>query len=356
LTIILLLIISIILSVFAVTAVLKISHKKGWYDQVDQRKIHTGSIPRLGGIGFTFAFFIIMAAVGIIYGRSGVNLIRFIPCVAAMIFMLSSGIYDDFRPMPPSIKFILQILAALCVIISGFTFDRILYIGTGIFINLGYFTYPITFLWVVGLTNAINLIDGVDGLAGGLSALIVLFLGIIIFSFSGSSKAVMLCTCLFGVLIGFLVFNAPFPKAKIFMGDGGSQFLGFTLALLPLMKETGSQSSLPVLYAAALFIIPIFDTTSAVWRRLRDGKKIYDPDKSHLHHKMIKLGLNARGVIAVAYSLQIVIGLLVLTAVHLEGIASLLVLSAVYLLTIIFFTVIHFMNRRRKMLKSNEGS
>ncbi|MDR1869318.1 MAG: undecaprenyl/decaprenyl-phosphate alpha-N-acetylglucosaminyl 1-phosphate transferase [Treponema sp.] len=336
---------SVVLSTGAVSLILWLSHRKEWYDNVDERKIHSGNIPRLGGIGFASAFLLIIAGIAIAYGISGVNVLRYLPCVAAMGITLFSGAYDDFRPMLPRYKLILQLIASVCVIIPGFDFDRLLYSGGGFFTELGILTYPITLLWIIGITNAINLLDGVDGLAGGLSAIIVFFLGLIFYSFAGVSKAVLLCTCLFGVLIGFLIFNAPIPKAKIFMGDCGSQFLGLTFALLPLMKEEGKPSSLPVFYAAALLAIPIFDTTAAVWRRLRDGKKISDPDKSHLHHKLLNLGLSARGVDAVILGLQIIIGVLIFIAVHVEGLFSLLILGSVYLITLAFFTAIHYLNK-----------
>jgi UDP-GlcNAc:undecaprenyl-phosphate GlcNAc-1-phosphate transferase len=339
---------SVVLSTGSVLLVLRLSHRKEWYDHIDERKIHTGNIPRLGGIGFSVAFFLMLAVIALKSGSLTANL-RFLPCIAAMILAMLSGAYDDFHPMSPRAKLFLQLIAALCVLIPGFTFDRILNTGGGFLTDLGYLAYPVTFLWVVGLTNGFNLIDGVDGLAGGVSAIIAFFLGLIFLTINVSdnmaTKSVLLCAALFGVLVGFLIFNAPIPRAKIFMGDCGSQFLGFTLALLPLMKETNDLTSLPVLYAAALFAIPIFDTTAAVWRRLRDGKKIYDPDKSHLHHKLINLGLGARGVDALIYSLQIVLGALTFIAVHLEGVSSLLVLGAAYFIALSFFAVIHFMNR-----------
>jgi len=341
-------IVSVVLSIGAVALVLKLSHRKGWYDHFDDRKIHSGNIPRLGGVGFAAAFLVITASIGLLFILRGVNVIQYWPCAAAMIIMVISGAYDDFHPMLPRKKLILQLVAAVFVLIPGFTFDMLIYSGGGFFTALGIFKYPITLLWVVGLANAINLIDGVDGLAGGLSALIALFFGLIFYS-DGGTKSVMMCVCLLGVLIGFLIFNAPIPRAKIFMGDCGSQFLGFTLALLPLMKSDDTQSSLPVLYAAVLFAIPIFDTTAAVWRRLRDRKKISDPDKSHLHHKLINLGLNSRGVDAVILGLQIIIGILAFIAIRLQGLPSLLVLGGAYLLTLAFFTVIHFMNRAKQM-------
>ena len=343
-------IISVILSVGIVAFVLKLSHRKGWFDHIDERKIHSGNIPRLGGVGFACAFLIIVAGLSFLYAFRGVNVIQYWPCAAAMIIMIISGVYDDFHPMSPIYKLLLQLVAAICVLIPGFTFDSLFYSNLGFLSDLGIFKYPITLLWVVGIANAINLIDGVDGLAGGLSALIAFFLGLIFYSYAGISKSVLLCACLFGVLIGFLFFNAPFPKAKIFMGDCGSQFLGFTLALLPLMKDPVPPSSLPVLYAAVLFAIPIFDTTAAVWRRLRDRKKISDPDKSHIHHKLINLGLKAKGVDAVIYTLQIIIGILTFFAVHLYAnkLLSLLFLGGAYFLALAFFTVIHFLNRAKQ--------
>nr|AGS52391.1 undecaprenyl-phosphate N-acetylglucosaminyl 1-phosphate transferase [uncultured bacterium contig00077] len=337
--------VSTVFSLGAVSLVLKLSHRKKWYDHVDERKIHSGEIPRLGGIGFTFAFLVITSVMSIFFGINGANVLRFLPCVIAMIITLISGLYDDFRPMAARYKIILQLIATVCVIIPGFNFDRLLYTGSGFLSDLAFLSIPVTLLWIIGITNAINLLDGVDGLAGGLSALIAFFLGLIYFSFAGASKSVLFCTCIVGVLVGFLILNAPFPRAKIFMGDCGSQFLGITLAILPLMKETGMTTSLPVLYAAAVFVIPIFDTTAAVWRRIRDGKKIYEPDKSHLHHKLINLGLNARKVILVVYSLQIVVGTLTFLAIRSQGIISLLILGSAYLVALIFFTTVHFLNR-----------
>jgi len=356
-------IISVVFSVCAVSLVLRISHSKKWYDDVNERKIHSGNIPRLGGIGFGAAFFILAAGISVFFLINGVNVTRFIPCGIAMVFILVSGAYDDFRPMPPSYKFLLQLVLTVLIIFKGFDFERLLYSGGGFLTNLDFLSIPITVLWIVGITNAFNMIDGVDGLAGGVSALIAFFLGLIFFCFTYPevSKSVFLCVSLIGVLIGFLFFNAPFPRAKIFMGDSGSQFLGFTLAILPLMKESDKPASLPLFYAASLFLIPILDTTAAVWRRIRDGKKIYDPDKSHLHHKLIKMGLDAKKVDLVIFSVQIIIGILTFIAVCKEkegdNLKSLVFLGASYLFAIVFFIVIHFLNRsfQKKISGINTG-
>jgi UDP-GlcNAc:undecaprenyl-phosphate GlcNAc-1-phosphate transferase len=263
-----------------------------------------------------------------------------------MLLIFVSGVYDDFRPMAPRYKLAIQIIAALCVIIPGYTFHGLLYAGGFIFPQLDFIRFPLTLLWIVGLTNAINFIDGIDGLAGGLCVLAAVAFAAIAFSFSESYATPLFCICLIGVVGGFLIFNAPFPKAKIFMGDGGSQFLGFILALLPIIERRNSPAALPVFYAAALLAIPIFDTIAAVWRRLRDGRRIDSPDKLHIHHKLLNLRLNARGVDMILWGLQIALGILIYLSVQAAGWISLGILGGAYLMVAIFFTVIHYMNRR----------
>jgi UDP-GlcNAc:undecaprenyl-phosphate GlcNAc-1-phosphate transferase len=130
------------------------------------------------------------------------------------------------------------------------------------------------------------------------------------------------------------------------MGDGGSQFLGFILALLPLISGRNTPSALPLFYAAALLLIPIFDTAAAVWRRLRDGRRIDSPDKSHIHHKLMNMGFSYRGIDGLLYGLQIVISVLVFLSIRLQGIPSLLILAGAYLIGVLFFIVIHYANRR----------
>jgi UDP-GlcNAc:undecaprenyl-phosphate GlcNAc-1-phosphate transferase len=258
-----------------------------------------------------------------------------------MMLTLGYGTFDDFRPLAPRRKLLLQIVCALCIIISGYSFHRFFYFNIGFLTGVKWFWYPLSLFWVVGLPNALNFIDGNDGLAGGVSVLIALSYALIFASSGAAGMVVLLCVCLALSVGGFLVFNMPFPRAKLFMGDGGSQFLGFVLALLPLVPG----ADLPLFYAAALLLIPIFDTVAAVWRRLRDGRRIDSPDRSHLHHKLMNLGFSARGIDGVIYGLQILISLLVFVSIRLRGIPSLLVLGGAYLIGILFFTVIHYANR-----------
>jgi UDP-GlcNAc:undecaprenyl-phosphate GlcNAc-1-phosphate transferase len=335
---------SFIASCVIVALVLRVSHKKSWYDKIDARKIHTGDVPRLGGIGFASVFIIAAALITVLVPEQRLGW-RFLPPLISMILILVFGVFDDFRPMAPRYKLLLQIMAGLCVIIPDYTFNRLFFFNVPALSDLSWLRYPVSFLWIVGLTNAVNFIDGVDGLAGGLSILAAFTYAALSLSSLQIGSVTLLCLCLAAAIGGFLAFNMPFPKAKIFMGDGGSQFLGFTLALLPLIDLGNAELSLPLPYAAALLAIPIFDTIAAVWRRTRDGKRIDSPDKSHIHHKLMNLGLDARKVDGILYGLQIMLGILVFISVKLSGPASLVVLGGAYLLGIAFFITIHYMNR-----------
>jgi UDP-GlcNAc:undecaprenyl-phosphate GlcNAc-1-phosphate transferase len=332
-------------SLLAVALVLRLSHKKSWYDHVDERKIHTGDIPRLGGLGFASAFIALAFYINFSAAESYLGT-PFLPPLIAMILVLGSGVLDDFRPLMPKYKLVIQIIAALCVILSGYTFERFFFFDIGGFSQLNWIRYPLSLLWIVGLINAMNFIDGVDGLAGGIAALIAISYALIFASYTHLGSVVLLCLCLAAAVGGFLVFNAPLPKARIFMGDGGAYFLGFILAVLPLIDKGDSRSDLPLPYAAALLIIPIFDITSAVWRRLRDKRRIDSPDKFHIHHKLLNLGLSVQKVNGVLYGLQIVLCVLVSFSVKAKSSLSLILLGAAYAAGIGFFAAIHFMNRR----------
>ncbi|MDR1444506.1 MAG: undecaprenyl/decaprenyl-phosphate alpha-N-acetylglucosaminyl 1-phosphate transferase [Treponema sp.] len=318
-----------------------------WYDRINARKIHTGNIPRLGGLGFALPFIVctLIITLRVLDPDQG---IRFLPVLFALILILISGVRDDFKPMAPRYKLVFQMGAALCVLASGYTFKRLFFIDSEIspgFSIWKLFSYPLSFVWIVGMTNAINFVDGVDGLAGGISLLAALIFGAVFMFLGNSGLTSLFCICLAAAVLGFLVFNAPFPRAKIFMGDGGAYFLGFTLALLPLM---GDGTGLPVIYAAAVLIIPFMDTTAAVWRRLRDGRRIDSPDRAHTHHKLMDLGLSSRRIDATLLSLQAVLGVLVYAAVKTPRLLSICLLLLAYLTGLGFFITVHFLSRRHK--------
>jgi UDP-GlcNAc:undecaprenyl-phosphate GlcNAc-1-phosphate transferase len=333
---------SFIVSFVMVALIRLISRRMGWYDHINERKIHSGDIPRLGGLGFVVSFLIFA---GIVKFRSP-GFLKILPLLPACALILFSGVRDDFKPMAPRPKMILHLGAALCAMAAGYTVKRAFSGGGDLLAFPGWslLRYPLTLLWIVGMTNAVNFIDGVDGLAGGVSLLALLAFGGI-FSFLGSGSP-LLCLCLAAAILGFLVFNAPLPRARIFMGDGGAYFLGFTLALFPLSEN--NPLNLPILHAAAILLIPILDTTAAVWRRLRDHRPIDSPDKSHTHHKLMILGLSSRRIDAILFTLQISLGLLVFAGIR-TGF-SLLFLLLAYGLGVGFFAAVHFLNRRHNRL------
>jgi UDP-GlcNAc:undecaprenyl-phosphate GlcNAc-1-phosphate transferase len=250
------------------------------------------------------------------------------------------GVWDDLKPWRARYKLLIQIIAAVCVISGGFYFRNISIGSSFVLVRLGLFAYPLTFIWIIGVTNAINLIDGIDGLAGTISLLAITAYAIFFYSY-GNSSAFYICVILVISIMGFLVFNLPFPKAKIFMGDGGSQFLGFILAVLPLLQNGNALASIPITYAAAILIIPIFDTLAAIWRRIREKRRIDDPDKLHLHHKLMLLGFSSRGTLIVLVIFQLIICLLCLVSIRVSAFVAGILLLCIYLIGVLFFTIIH---------------
>jgi UDP-GlcNAc:undecaprenyl-phosphate GlcNAc-1-phosphate transferase len=344
-----------VLSFAIVRLIYRLSHKNSWYDTVDERKIHTGEVPRLGGIGFSLAFIIISLVLVVVKPEIYFDL-RLIPVLIGVLITLVCGVFDDFRTLAAKTKLLIQSAAGLLVIIPGYAFRHFLFFEDN-FQFFAWLSFPISFLWITGLTNAVNFIDGVDGLAGGLSVIIAVTYALIFTSLAGAGSAVIFCVCLASAVGGFLVLNLPLPQAKIFMGDGGSQFLGFILAALPLLNRGDAGMSLPLLYITALFLIPIMDMISAIWRRLRDGRRIDSPDKAHIHHKLMNLGLDAWGIDGVLFGLQIILGTLVFFAARFYSsrIVSLSLLGLAYLTAIVFFVVIHYSNRAKTLQARGGG-
>ena len=340
-----------IFSAFIAALLIRLAHSKAWYDSTDGRKVHSGNIPRLGGLGFV-PIFVVAASVIMLLLSQYEHFPRFLSVLIGACIIVFFGVWDDFRPLRPLAKIAVQICAALFVVVPGYAFRRVAFFGEGLFLlQHQWLGYAITILWLVGMTNAMNMLDGIDALAGGISLMVALTFAYIFSRYAGISSSVMICIALAGSIAGFLAFNAPVPKAKIFMGDGGSQFLGFTLALLPLLEERYTIATLPVLYVAAIMAIPILDTTAAVVRRIRDGKPVSSPDRAHVHHKLMNLGFGSRKILAILFGLQAVLSILVIIALKLADFfpvawPSLTVLGVAYFLAIAFFTALHFMNRK----------
>ena len=324
---------ALILQIILLPFIIKLSHKKHWYDPRDPRKIHTGDIPRTGGIGIFIAL-----VVPVIFAQliciSPVKNYSFIVTGLSILFL--TGILDDFENLRARYKLTLQIIAAIVVIAAGFRFPSFR-LPFGITIHNSFITYGITFFWIVGVTNSMNLIDGMDGLAGGITCIAALFWGFIALC-TGHAMETLFAFTLAGAALGFLVFNLP--PARIFMGDSGSLILGYSLALLPLIGNRKEDAADEFLIIVTLLVIPIFDTFAAVFRRIRLKRSIAEPDKDHLHHKFLKLGCSPKKTLLIIYSFCIFSGAAALVWTLVPGL-NIFLLPLTWLPALILFWYLH---------------
>lgn len=270
----------------------------------DNRRMHKKPTARIGGLAIFYGFIIsILCFAEIDTQLRGI----LIGCIIIVVL----GIFDDIYSLNALFKFVIQICAALIVVMHGVRIDHFsnFGIGTNPYISLGIWSVPITVLWIVGVTNAVNLIDGLDGLAAGVSTISTVSLFAI--SLIMREPAVAIVTAaVAGAGFGFLPYNIH--PAKIFMGDTGSTFLGFILGSISIV---GLFKSYAVISLAVPFLIlglPIFDTAFAIIRRLMRGQSPMHPDRGHVHHRLIDLGFDQKQTVII---LLITSGLLSLSAV-----------------------------------------
>ncbi|MBM3393571.1 MAG: hypothetical protein FJY37_02800 [Betaproteobacteria bacterium] len=289
----------------------------GALDYPGTRKIHSSVIPRLGGASVLLSC---VGTIGIVI-LLGVEL-RFeaafwkpVVCGGALVFLI--GAWDDLRAVPAWVKLVCQVMAAGTAMWFGVLVDRVSAVGGGE-VELGLLAMPITLLWIVGLTNAFNLIDGLDGLAAGVAAIAAGTMAAM-FLLGGHSEEALLLMILAGSLIGFLRYNSN--PATIFLGDSGSFLIGFSLAVMAVTRSQKGPAALAVLTPLLIFGLPILDVGLAIVRRLvkslngvnHDGnsfmdklrclKHIFKADQDHMHHRLLKLGLSHRQAVLVLYAL-----------------------------------------------------
>jgi UDP-GlcNAc:undecaprenyl-phosphate GlcNAc-1-phosphate transferase len=267
----------------------------------DKRRMHDHPIPLLGGLAI-FAGFV----ASILLFANVDRQLRGILLGACVI--VAVGVVDDSHPLGAGIKFILQIVAALIAIWHGVIIEAIAspFPFGDPYWNFGILSVPITVVWIVAVTNSVNLIDGLDGLADGISTIGALTMLVIALMMEDMGMAVI-CAALVGACLGFIPYNLN--PAKMFMGDTGATFLGFMLA-------TVSVTGLFKLYAVISFVVPfiilgfpIFDTTSAFLRRILKGQNPMKADRSHTHHKLIDMGMNQKQAVATLYMVASMLGL-----------------------------------------------
>lgn len=276
----------------------------GAVDQPNQRKVHTRVMPRLGGLAIFAAFAGALFVVLPVLQEFNANAVAAL-LVGGSIIVLTGALDDRFE-LSPKLKLLGQLLAACVVAAFGLTIDVTLinlpFVGEEWLKDLSWLSVPLTILWIVGVTNAINLIDGLDGLAGGVSAIATATM-MVLALMMGNVTVVLLCAVLLGSVIGFLFYN--FYPAKIFMGDSGALFLGFSLATMSVL---GFKQATLVSFVVPLFVlgVPLSDTFFAIVRRIVNKTPISMADKNHLHHCLLRLGLSHRGAVLVIYGISIV--------------------------------------------------
>ena len=218
---------------------------------------------------------------------------------------------DDSKGVPSLVKLVAQILAAISVVLCGIRIENIsIPFAEGKIVINGIFSYIITICWIIGITNAINLIDGLDGLSSGVTLISCLSL-LMVFALNNSPLiAIVLITALAGALVGFLPFN--FNPAKTFIGDTGSNFMGFSLAIISILGVAKTYTALVLIAPIIILGMPIFDTLFAIFRRIIKGKSIkavFEPDKGHLHHKLMAKGYTQRQAVLIMYGITAILGM-----------------------------------------------
>lgn len=302
-TILLSIILPLLINIILTPVIISLAHRYSLYDATDHRKTHVGNIPRLGGLGI-FISFIISNIVLYLLTTEGGNIHFFV----AITIIFISGVVDDFKTVKARIKLLAQIAAALTLLSGNYTLSHLYIPFTDVIISFGYLQYPITLLWVIGVTNALNLLDGMDGQAGGVSVIASLTFAIVSVIL-GYTNIAITCFILTGAIVAFLTFNLP--PAKIFMGDSGSLTLGFFLSAIPLLYKTPDAKGKVILVALGVLLIPVLDVFAAMIRRKRKNISFFVPDRGHIHHKFIDFtSLNTKQILMVIYSICILSGIL----------------------------------------------
>jgi len=324
------------------------AHRYGWMDQaLSSRKIHSRPIPRLGGVAILCGFF--APLVGLLLVDSGVgahfkaepNLVWGLFGGGAVVALL--GLYDDFHGAGAKLKFFVQFAVALGLYGLGLRVEQIATPFGGP-MALGGLALPFTLLWVVGVINAMNLIDGLDGLAGG-----VAFFGIatnfILALVRGDVVTCLMMAALAGAVLGFLIFN--FNPASIFMGDTGSMFLGFVLATVSVKTNTKSGTTVAMLVPVVALGLPIMDTLLAVVRRTALGRPLFSADKEHIHHRvMSRFVFSQRRAVLVLYGLCCLFTLTALALSYANSAQSAMLLGGIGVVVIVLMRKLGYLNLR----------
>ncbi len=294
--------ISFVISLALTPVVIKVGPKLGFLDiPKDNRRMHKRPMPIAGGIA--------------IYIAATVAILVFIPLnknilslIIGSTIILISGLLDDKYSISPKAKIAFQLAAGLMIALSGSQIEFFTnIISTKEVVWLKYLSIPVTLFWICGITNTVNLIDGLDGLAAGVSLISAVSLMCIALKMNHVAVAII-AAAVGGSCLGFLPYN--FNPAKIFMGDTGALYLGFMLSYISIQGVMKYATTLMIFVPVLVLGVPVFDTAFAMIRRYISGKKIFDADKGHLHHRLLALGLTQRQTVLILYAISLIFGIL----------------------------------------------
>lgn len=329
LTLVLCFTIAFFVSLASTPLVKSLACKVGAIDVPDgKRRIHKSPIPRMGGLAIYFGFICaVLFFADIEVQMRGI--------LIGSLLIVAAGVFDDIKQMRASVKLLIQLIAAIIVVCHDVTITAIsvpsFIIKSGI-LPLKWFSIPITVLWIVGVTNAVNLIDGLDGLAVGVSS-IATFSLFFIAILAGEPAVALLSAALAGSCLGFLPYN--FNPAKIFMGDTGSMFLGFTLSVICIQGLFKGYAIISFIIPFLILGLPLFDTSVAIIRRIHNKRPIMGADRGHLHHKLIDMGFSQKQTVAILYIIAMLLGLSAVVLVE-QGARTAFLMVSLVLLMLVF--------------------
>ncbi len=320
-------VVSAVVAFLTTPLIIKIAPKIGAMDiPKDDRRIHSKPMPLIGGVAMYIAVML--------------SMFLFLPetkqtfaIMGGATLILLAGLKDDIADMRPREKLMFQIAAAAVAIAGGIQIDFITnpFVWGERVISLSWIGIPVTLFWIVGITNTLNLIDGLDGLAGGVAFISALSFTAVAMKL-GVVQSGILAVMIAGACLGFLPFN--FNPAKIFMGDTGALFLGYMLAVISIEGVMKSVATIAMIVPIIILGVPIFDTTFAIFRRLLSGRSIMSADKNHLHHKLMKLGFSQRKTVLILYGISGIFGLFSVLVSRVNS------RQAVYMSAILFFVTL----------------
>ncbi len=288
--------------VIIIPILIYICRKYNLFDKHNKRKIHNGNVSRIGGVAIFFGF-VIPFIIDFKLENFNFNIYLYL---AGMAVAFLTGLVDDFKNLRARYKLLLQILAGLLVSLSGLAIHELNFFNI-ITIPTGIFSHVITIGLVLVFVNAVNLIDGMDGLAAGLVLIANIFI-LVLAVLTGNTHIALMVIIISGSILGFYLFN--FHHAKIFMGDSGAYLLGFIYATLPLMERNAGQIFPPFfLLALMILVVPAADILNVIFIRVKSGVWIFSPDKNHIHHRLMRLGFSQKGVLYILYSYTVMMGL-----------------------------------------------